>query len=173
MIDEKYANGFCESQSVSQASSGVVRDEEFVHRYVFSPVHMDGDKVKTAFFSDCQHGGLSCQRSDEHVADAQIHDRGHMMVALYNEARNDSDDPRTYLGVVTAKCCDIRMLKPRPEVADQMAVWDQPMMAIYDTAKIEDERHIDIFQLAVGRKKSELKQARRDLALVFTDAPAI
>jgi hypothetical protein len=173
LIDEKFADGYCEAQSVSSESSGIVRDDEYVHRYVFSPVHMDGDKIKTAFFSDSQHGGLSCQRSTEQVASAQIHERGYMMVRAHNEASNDPDESRSYLGVVSAKCGDVRKLRPRAEVASQGRSWDQPMMAVYDTAKAGDEEHIDVFQLAVGRKKSDIKQARRDLALVFTDSPVI
>ncbi|WP_122232736.1 hypothetical protein [Pseudomonas syringae] len=172
LIDGKFADGHCEAQSVSSSSPGVVRDDEFMHRFVFSPVHMDGDRVKTAFFSDCQYGGLSCQRSTEQVANYRIHERGQMMVTMYNEASNDPGDSRSYLGVVSANCGDVRHLRPRAGVADQAGVWDQAMMAVYDTAKAGDEEHIDVFQLAVGRRKSDLKQARRDLALVFTDTPS-
>lgn len=173
LIDEKFPEARCEAESVSRSSPGVVQDAEFAHRFVFSPVHMDGEKIKTAFFSDCQHAGLSCQRSEIEGVDRGTHDLGLAIVAAWNEESGDPDNQRSYLGVVTAKCGDIRLLKPHPSSPEHGTVWDQPMMGIYDTGKLGDERHIDVFQLAVGRRKSDLKQARRDLALVFTTTPCL
>lgn len=173
LIDEQFPGARCEAESVSSSSPGVVQDAEFAHRFVFSPVHMDGEKIKTAFFSDCQSVGLSCQRSEIEDVDRETHDRGLAIVAAWNKESGDPDTQRSYLGVVSANCGNIRLLKPHPSSSEHATAWDQAMMGIYDTGRLGDERHIDVFQLAVGRRKSDLKQARRDLALVFTTTPCI
>jgi hypothetical protein len=170
LIDDQFPEGACETQSVSTTSNGIVEGQEYAHRFVFSPVHLDGEMIKAAFFSDCQYAGLSCQRSSSDSIDPSIHERGQRMVNEYNENRSEQDDERTYLGVVTARCSDIRNLVPlKNEASEQpQSAWDRPMMAVYGTGKTGDELHIDVFQLFSGRKKADLKQARRDLALVFT-----
>lgn len=173
LIDQQFPNGVCQLESVSDCSHGIVSDEEYAHRFVFSPIHMDGDVIKTAFFSDCQHVGLSCQRSADGTIDPSVHARGKQIVEAHNRNNSDSANDRSYLGVVTAKCGDVRALKPRPDAGPNSAIFDQPMMAIYDTAKLGDEAHIDIFQLSVDRKKALIKQARRDLALIFTRTPIV
>ncbi|MFU2928703.1 MULTISPECIES: hypothetical protein [Pseudomonadaceae] len=173
LIDNEHPNAVCELESVSATSPGIVKNEEFAHRFVFSPIHMDGELIKSSFFSDCQHGGLSCQRGSGKDVAPEVHDRGIAMVNKWNDdnAEDQTKAQRTYLGVVTAQVSKIRNLIPHPDAGETAGTYEQQMMAVYDTSKRGDEEHIDVFQLSVERKRSELKQARRDLALVFTRKP--
>lgn len=172
LIDDAYPDGVCQLESVSAESPGTVNDEEFAHRYVFSPIHIENGVIKTAFFSDCQYGGLSCQRSPDEHPDQEVHDSGQAQVDGWNEANKDPGKARSYLGAVTAKVSSIRTLEAREDAVQLSGDHALPMMAVYDTAKVGDERHIDVFQIAGPARRADLKQARRDLALVFSRKPA-
>lgn len=170
LIDDAFPGGVCQMESVSEHSPGVVAGDEFLHRFVFSPIHIDANGVlKTAFFADCATFGLSCQRSEVEAPDAETHQIGTSMIETFNAARLPEKPERSYLGVVTAKCDDIRMLRSNDADAP---TYDQPMMAVYDTSLADNIRHADVFQfLPNGFQKSQLKQIRRDLALVFSRSP--
>lgn len=169
LIDCAFPEGVCQTESVSDCSPGIVRGEEFLHRFVFSPVHIDTDgSLKTAFFSDCNTFGMSCQRSKSIVPEAKTHALGSAQIEKFNASRAPERPERSYLGVVSANCEAVRMLRS----ADATVVpYEKPMMAIYDTALTENPEHVDIFQLQQGLEKFKIKQARRDLALVFTRTP--
>lgn len=170
LIESAFPDGICQAESVSASSSGTVKGEEFVHRFVFSPVHVNPDgSLKTAFFSDCNTFGLSCQRSAVEIATPEIHALGSKMIDDFNAGRPTEKPERSYLGVVSANCDNVRMLR----LADG-SMPSQPksgMMAIYDTGLPENPEHVDVFQIHHGLKDYEIKQARRDLALVFTRTP--
>lgn len=170
LIDETFPAGFCQRESVSEFSPGTVAGDEFLHRFVFSPVHIDSNGVlKTAFFSDCATFGLSCQRSGVAEPDAETHQIGTAMIEEFNARRQPEKPERSYLGVVSAKCDDVRMMRSSDPAAP---AYDRPMMAVYDTGLPDNPRHVDVFQfLPEGVQKSQLKQIRRDLALVFTRTP--
>lgn len=171
LIDSAYPAGFCQSESVSDCSPGIVRGEEYLHRFVFSPVHVNPDgSLKTSFFSDCSTFGLSCQRSGSVIPDAETHLLGDTMIQNFNAGRQPEKPERSYLGVVTANCDDVRMLR---STDPSVPPYEKPMMAIYDTALPDNAKHVDVFQLQqeLGLAKSQVKQVRRDLALVFTRIP--
>ncbi|MNF99697.1 hypothetical protein D3C85_1140700 [compost metagenome] len=92
------------------------------------------------------------------------------MIQNFNAVRQPEKPERSYLGVVTANCNDVRMLR---SVDLTVQSYDKPMMAIYDTGLPDNAQHVDVFQLQrdQGLAKSEVKQVRRDLALVFTRTP--
>lgn len=170
LIDGAFPGGFCQMESVSEHSPSVVAGDEFLHRFVFSPIHIDANGVlKAAFFADCATFGLSCQRSEVEAPDAETHQIGSAMIEAFNANRQPEKPERSYLGVVTAKCDDVRMLRS----SDANALkYDNPVMAVYDTGLADNTRHTDVFQFVPdGFQKSQLKQIRRDLALVFTRSP--
>ncbi|UDU81222.1 hypothetical protein [Pseudomonas sp. HN2-3] len=170
MIDEAYPGGFCQVESVSGHSPGVVAGNEFLHRFVFSPIHIDEKgELTAAFFADCATFGLSCQRSDVDVPDAETNEIGAAMIESFNANRAPEKPERSYLGVVTAKCDDVRMLRT---IETGVTPYDQAVMAVYDTSLADNTRHADVFQFVpAGVERSKLKQIRRDLALVFTRSP--
>ncbi|AZD52191.1 hypothetical protein C4K19_0373 [Pseudomonas chlororaphis subsp. aurantiaca] len=161
VIDTAFPDAYCETESVSRYSSGLVQSTEYLHRYVFSPIHMNGEKVKAALFSDCKDKGLSCERSPTSEVPADIHARGKALVDGWNAANPDSDSPRSYVGVVSAQCERIR----------ELVAQNQRMMAVYDTALADNPLHVDVFQI-VNRKRSDVKQARKDIADLFSQIPS-
>lgn len=172
-IDQEYPNGQCELESVSSVSPGIVKSSEFAHRFVISPHHVDKEsgKILSTFFNDCSSIGMSCQRSENSHASEDIHVRGAAIVQDWNTANPDSARPRTYLGVVSAKCGNIRNMVPRADAPEQPQSYDKPVMAIYDTAKTGDLQHVDICWVRADRERSAMKLARQELALVFTAMP--
>ena len=91
---------------------------------------------------------------------ADIHDRGKALVDGWNAANPDADSPRSYVGVVSAKC----------EMIRDMLAQNQRMMAVYDTALEDNPAHVDVFQI-VNRKRADVKQARKDIADLFSQIP--
>lgn len=172
-IDQEYPNGQCELESVSSVSPGVVKSAEFAHRFVISPHHVDKDsgKILATFFNDCSSIGLSCQRSDSTHAGQDIHVRGAARVREWNTA--NPEKPRSYLGVVSAECGNIRGMVPRADAPEQPQNYDKPVMAIYDTAKTGDLQHVDICWVKADRDRSTMKLARQELALIFTAVPVL
>lgn len=164
LIDAAHPKAECEGESVSAYSNGVVTDEEFVHRYVFSPLHLHDGKILPALFSDAKDKGLSCERGDSSTPCNELHARGVAQVERFNANRKASQPARTYVGAVTAKVSTVRELK----IAEERAY------GIYDTALRENTAHVDIFELASAMKglsNSEQKLARLRLAEAFTDEP--
>lgn len=92
------------------------------------------------------------------------------MIEEFNAANVPEKPERSYLGVVTAKSHNVRCLIP--EGAEE-SPHEKEMMAVYDTALPGNVHHADVFQITQGRNltKSQAKQVRRDLALVFTKVP--
>lgn len=174
-IDQAYPDGQCELESVSFLSPGVVKNSEYVHRFVISPHHVDKDsgKILSTFFNDCSTFGMSCQRSDGSEAPQNVHVRGAAMIEAWNKAHPDTPKPRAYLGVVSAQCGNVRSMVPRADAPEQPQAYDKPVMAIYDTAQDGDLQHVDVCWVKADRDRSTMKLARLELALVFTAVPVL
>jgi hypothetical protein len=138
----------------------VVGAGEYLHRFVFSPLHLHDGEVLPALFSDAKDKGLSCERADTAAIDPQSHERGHQQAEAYNLAKPDDKPERAYLGAVTATCVVLRSLM----------IEDKRILAVYDTALEDNSVHVDVFEVA-GRTNAERKQARKDLADAFTKVP--
>lgn len=164
LIDGAHPKGVCEGESVSVYSCGVVRDDEFIHRYVFSPLHIHEGQVVTALFSDAKDKGLSCERSDSLVPSNDIHERGRVQARTFNETRRANQPERSYVGAVSAKVCAVRSLKEK----------DERIYGVYDTALPENTAHVDVFEIPasiVSLSKAEQKLARLLLKEAFTGEP--
>jgi hypothetical protein len=160
LIEAQYPGAACELESVSPHSPGIVDSREYLHRYIFSPIHMNGDRIKSSVFSDCQDKGLSCERSGTIDVPPDTHRRGRQQVDAWNGKNPKSSEPRSYVGVVSANCGDIRSI-----IDDGGRV-----AAVYDTALVDNVSHADVFH-RIYKQKSLGKQARRDIALKFTEIP--
>ncbi|MWV11173.1 hypothetical protein F3I62_03600 [Pseudomonas sp. R-28-1W-6] len=164
LIDDAHPNAECEAESVSAYSDGVVTDGEFIHRYVYSPLHLHDGKVVTALFSDAKDKGLSCERSGSSAPRGELHARGIAQVESFNANRKPTQGERTYVGAVVASVGAVRALK----VADERAY------GVYDTALRENTAHVDVIELPSAFKslsKSQQKLARLMLTEAFTDEP--
>lgn len=160
LIDDSFPDAFCECESVSRFSPGVVAGGEFLHRFVFSPLHMHDGEVLPALFSDAKDKGLSCERGDALQIAPQTHERGRQQAQRFNETKPEDRPERAYVGSVTASCSLIRALLMN----------EQRLLAIYDTALEENVAHADVFEIA-GRTNAEKKQARKDIADAFSKVP--
>lgn len=175
LIDERFPEGECQLEVVSEHSHGIVGDAEHVHRYVISPHHVDRDtgQILPVFFTDCSSIGLSCQRSPDEDASVAIQAQGQAMVDDWNGKNPDSDKPRQYLGVVSAKADHIRRMVGRADAPKAPDGYEKQMMAIYDSALAQDATHVDVCLMEQGRDRAKSKLARLELALVFTGAPVL
>ncbi len=159
LIDKQYPDGYCERESVSIYSQGRV-EEEYIHRFVFSPIHLKDGKVLPALFSDAKDKGLSCERSYTEQASEDVHQRGTAQADRWNDANADHPLKRSYLGVVTSHSKAVRSI----------LVENERSFAIYDTGLSENSKHVDVFEIA-GRTNSQRKLARKALADAFTKVP--
>lgn len=163
IIDKSHPDGFCECEIVSEFSSSVVADDEFVHRAVYSPIHLDDDgNINPAFFSDIKDKGLSCERSSTVEIPYDTHQRGIEKAAGWNRDNPENPKQRTYLGAVTANCGAIRSIMPL----------GSKVYAVYDTALEVNPAHVDVFEVH-GRTPGEKKLARFDLSQVFSQTPKL
>lgn len=164
LIDEAHPGAECEAESVSGHSIGVVTDDEFVHRYVFSPLHVHDGKVVAALFSDAKGKGLSCERGESLVPTDDLHERARAQVERFNANRRQSQPERSYVGAISAKVRAVRVLR----------VGGRRAYSVYDTALGENVFHVDVFEIPSAlkaRSKAEQKLERLRLAEAFTDEP--
>lgn len=160
LIDAAFPEAFCECQSVSKFSPGVVSGGEYLHRFVFSPLHLHEGEVLPALFSDVRDKGLSCERGLSLDIERETHERGRKQAELYNETKPDDKPKRVYVGSVSANCGIVRAL----------VMNNHRLLAVYDTALEANVAHSDVFEIA-GRTNSERKQARKDIADAFSKVP--
>lgn len=160
LIDNAKPDGYCETESVSDFSPGPVRGEEYLHRYVFSPIHLHEGLVLPAFFNDAKDKGLSCERGAADFPVPDIHNRGKAQAQSFNGRRQPSQPERAYVGTVTAPVDGIR----------KVVIEGKRVFAIYDTALSDNPDHVDVFEIA-DRTKAQKKLARLALAELFTNTP--
>jgi len=167
LIDAAHPNGVCQLESVSEHSIAPVADEEYVFRYIFSPIHLEQDgSVKAAAFSDVSDKGLSCDRAPTAAPTNSMHERGNASAAAYNaKPENQTKEQRSYLGVVNANSAIVRDLG---RTADGAASF-----AIYDTARADNRDHIDVFQIVGAYTPSQQKRIRKQLRDKFTRFPML
>lgn len=164
LIDSTHPQAVCEAESVSVHSAGPVKGEEYLHRYVFSPLHLHEGKVVPALFSDAKDKGLSCERDHSPIPSSDLHARGQTQVEAFNANRRPTQAERTYVGAVTAQSVKIR----------ELTLENSRIYAVYDTGLANNPAHVDVFEMPSVMKsamKSEQKLARLALAEAFTDEP--
>lgn len=162
LIDAAKPDGECESESVSDFSPGPVSGAEFLHRYVFSPIHLHEGSVLPTLFNDAKDKGLSCERGPSESTPTDTHDRGKAQVHSFNERRQPSKPERAYVGTVTAPVSGVR----------EIVMEEQRVYGVYDTALADNPAHVDVFEIA-NRTRAQKKLARLALAELFTKVPAI
>lgn len=164
LIDDNHPLAICESETVSDYSGGPVADEEYLHRYVFSPIHVVDGEVVSALFDDVKDKGLSCERSESEPT-AELHERGERQASDFNDRKRPEQAEREYLGVITSTALDVRSVLNGAR---------QRAYAVYDTALESNPQHVDVFEMPsslMGMGKSQRKMLRSDLADKFTKAP--
>ena len=165
LIDSAHPSAECEAESVSEHSTGVIGNEEYLHRYVFSPLHLHEGKVVAALFTDAKDKGLSCERSQSSTPSAELHARGRAQVDSFNGNRRPNQSERSYVGTVTAQVLDVR----------KISLGDSRTYGVYDTGLPNNPAHVDVFEISSVVKsglKSEQKLVRLALAEAFTDEPS-
>lgn len=160
LIDNAQPEAACEAESVSEFSQGPVANEEYLHRYVFSPVHLYDGQVLPTLFNDAKDKGLSCERGLSATPHPDLHARGVSQVEAFNGRRQISQPERSYVGAVTAQVERVR------KIAEE----GKRLFAVYDTALSENPAHVDVFEIA-ARTRAQKKLARLALAQAFTDVP--
>lgn len=166
LIDNTHPGAACEVESVSVHSTGPVKSDEYLHRYVFSPLHLHEGKVVTALFTDAKNKGLSCERDHSPIPSSDLHARGQAQVETFNSNRRPAQAERSYEGAVTAQSVKVR----------EIVLGSSRIYAIYDTGLPNNPAHVDVFEMpSVMRSamKSEQKLARLALAEAFTDEPVL
>jgi hypothetical protein len=149
----------CEQHSVSPHSPGVVQDEECLVRLIFSPTHFNEQtgKLKPFAFFDCKDKGLSVNRM-QYTSVEELK----QMAAFISHGRK-------IIGVVVAKCADIRAVLDEHERA----------FCVYDTATKNNQSHADICQAVAdscqltetGKGRKRGSQMRRKLMKLFSEHP--
>lgn len=160
LIDKAQPEAACEAESVSEFSPGPVANEEYLYRYVFSPVHLYEGQVLPALFNDAKDKGLSCERGQSATPHPDLHGRGLAQVEAFNGRKQPSQPERSYVGAVTAQVDGVR----------KIVVEGARGFAVYDTALPDNPAHVDVFEIA-DRTRAQKKLARLALAQAFTDVP--
>lgn len=115
-------------------SPGVVLDDEFVARQIFSPIHYDEDQdeIVAAAFQDVSDKGLSVNRLN-YASEQDIHTSGLVKAEKDRERRPN----RKYIGFVESSVGDIRSI-----FEDEIRIF-----TVYDSALPQAEHHADICQI--------------------------
>lgn len=160
LIDNAQPDGYCEAESVSDFSPRPVSGDEYLHRYVFSPVHLHEGAVLPTLFNDAKDKGLSCERGPSDSPPSDTHNHGKAQVQSFNDRRQPSQPERSYVGTVTAPVNGVR----------EIVIEEQRVFAVYDTALSDNPAHVDVFEIA-SRSRAQKKLARLALAELFTKVP--
>ncbi len=144
----------CEQDSVSSYSPGIVQDEEYLIRLIFSPTHFNEQmaQLKPFAFFDCKDKGLSVNRMQ------------YTSVEELKQTAAFISHGRQMVGVVIAKCGDIRAI-----INEE----NERGFCVYDTATKNNQSHADICQ-AVACQDGSRKQGsklRRKLMKRFSESP--
>lgn len=160
LVQKHDPDGDCEDHQVSQHSAGPVKNDEFLLRCVYSPLHLDDEgNVNAAFFSDAKDKGLSCDRCSEDDS-AASRERGQKSVEAYNAKLTPGQTPRQLVGLARVKV----------EAARQASAQEagRRVFFVYDTALADNKAHVDVFQFALGTK-SEQQRHRKSLRDAFLE----
>jgi len=150
----------CEQHSVSSHSPGVVQDDEYLVRLIFSPTHFNEQtgKLKPFAFFDCKDKGLSVNRMQ------------YTSVEELKQTAAFISHGRRMIGVVVAKCADIRSIRDEE---------DERAFCVYDTATKNNQSHADICQavadtcqsIETGKGRKRGSKLRRKLMKLFSEPP--
>ncbi|MEN8217983.1 MAG: hypothetical protein ABFS56_16770 [Pseudomonadota bacterium] len=148
----------CEQHSVSSYSPGIVQDDEYLVRLIFSPTHFNEQtgKLKPFAFLDCKDKGLSVNRLQYTSVDELKQTAAFISCG------------RQIVGVVVAQCADIRA------IVDEE---NQRAFCVYDTATKNNQSHADICQAVAdtctktGKGRKRGSQLRRKLMKIFSEHP--
>ncbi len=145
-----------ELEPVSEYSPGIVLNEEYLARLIFTPIHVDDEtgEVNAAAFSDVKDKRLSVNRI-QHISRPDLAQKG----CTKAETDKAAGKEREFVGVIESACLDIRSIK----------VERNQSFCVVDTALENDTSHADVCQIKLGRKAGRL--ARTALMKAFTDKP--
>jgi len=155
----QFPHCICEQHSISSYSPGIVQDEEYLIRLIFSPTHFNEQtgQLKPFAFFDCKDKGLSVNRMQ------------YTSVEELKQTAAFISHGRKIIGVVVAKCADIRAVLDESERA----------FCIYDTATKNNPSHADICQAVAdacisnktGKGRKLGSKLRRKLMKLFSEHP--
>ncbi|MCU7833944.1 MAG: hypothetical protein KZQ83_01735 [gamma proteobacterium symbiont of Taylorina sp.] len=129
-----------EKLSVSEYSPGVVDDNEFIARQIFTPIHVEENgEIKTAAFDDALNKGLSVNRL-KCASEDNIHKSGELKAEHDRQYRPD----RQYIGFIKAEVSTIR------------SFWEceKRVYTAFDTALKDTPHHSDVCVILFGENNS-------------------
>ncbi|KEA51447.1 hypothetical protein DT73_17180 [Mangrovibacter sp. MFB070] len=140
-----------EKETVSEYSPGIISNEEYVCRQVFSPIHYDSDtgEIKSAAFDDVTNKGLSVNRLSC-LDEAGIHQLGITKAENDNVRKGNSE--RVYLGFAKSNVNEIRRIIDKFEDSDK----EKRIFAVYDSSLADVPSHADICQIEHNQCSSSL-----------------
>lgn len=140
----------CEAHPMSPHSPGVVRDEELVSRFIFSPMHVTkSGAIKPSLFSHAERQGCSVQR--ERAENQEV-------ISFVHDFLQVSADHK-WLGVVSARSGDLRALRID-------GVPERPI-CVYDTAEPNNPAHAEACWSGVALEEGDAGELRKLLLDAF------
>lgn len=141
----------CQIYSVSDLSTGIVRDDEVLVRLLVAPQHMNSrGRPKAGALTDAERGGLSLFRDDQ-VADEEIRAAATGLVERARRGQGDKANKAGVFGVLRISGREIRACR-RPG--------EEACYCLYDTAQPDVWGHAEAFQ-RVARTPLEVCEDRR------------
>lgn len=154
-LDCASPNCACERFRMSAHSPRPVGQSENLARFVFSPLHLTkkGD-LNPSFFSHVTTKGCSLQR-DSIATEEELRE--------FVQAFLSRDTKRSWKGVVSARCADVRSITPGSS-ADGV----RRAICVYDTAEEGNPAHAEMCS-ARSIQEADAAELRRHLMAAFGD----
>lgn len=142
----------CEKHRTSPFSPGVIDDNEFVTRFVFSPVHLNKakNKIKSSVFSHVHHKGCSIQR-ESIVSDNEL--------TNFVENFKKMNPQLTWYGILTARCAELRGI--------QITGQSKRAICLYDMAEHDNPAHGEMHQTEYVIEDADQVELRAKLFEIF------
>lgn len=150
-----------EKMSASRYSPGPIQDAESVIRLVINPIHVDlvDGSIRPSLLSDIKDKGGSINRLAHTTREAAI-SAGEAWQQQKNAAAAPTSPPRSVYGTITLSVEKVRGI---------LTGSGQRAFAVFDTAKIDDPSHGDVFLVQRGTTQ-EFRSARLQLFDLATSA---
>jgi len=155
LLDQTHPECVCQTQSVSEYSTGPIDGDEILVRILVAPQHMDRKGgPKAGALTDAERSGLSLFR-EEQATDAEIRKVAEGLVERARAANLGKPEKAGVFGALRMKCSVIRCLKIEQDPA--------PPYCVYDTALKETPSHAETFQRVAGAPLELCDERRRAL----------
>lgn len=148
----------CEKFRMSRYSPNVVKDDEVLARFVFSPIHVNkkNGKIKPSIFSHVFTVGCSIQRDSIATPEELVH---------FSKNFLEGSEERSWEGVLLASCKSLRDVK--------INSGKNRAFCIYDTANSHNPAHGEVSQSQYVIEEADGIELRHDLFTVFNNGEPV